>query len=431
MGGLFFEIEAVRTASRPRFAQAIHQGGADAPRSYGVAVDAWSLGAVVNVTLVARFPEFERSSAKSRVKVDTAAFRGVSSEARDLVARLMVPDPANRLTTRDALDHPWLSDDAERPSSPIKQLDDMALVPRKPEAEPVFRVDDLLGLQQTIAVCLRSAFATYQDVPGVSRALRQSAVLCRSQLLENAKLLRKIEHTASSVLDIHDDLELAVDAGQSALARELVATVKGWVGGLKEAVHVVQKGNAEQMRHLHAAISEVESACEKDGYDSDCATKDGREPLPLPKDDASRREDAALDGVEDALKAATNAASAIATARRDARSASFSVQETAITPQFFPDAPAPERVFELALRQLERVDAVLERLALLWDSTEVVFDTLLQKSEHIEKFLEFAREPQLLGRFRQRLAEYKRFWVDVQAVSRATLQNSPRGAAVE
>ena len=105
--------------------------------------------------------------------------------------------------------------------------------------------------------------------------MRQSAVLCRSQLLENAKLLRKIEHTASSVLDIHDDLELAVDAGQSALARELVATVKGWVGGLKEAVHVVQKGNAAQMRHLHQAISEVESACEKDGYDSDCATKDG------------------------------------------------------------------------------------------------------------------------------------------------------------
>ena len=258
-------------------------------------------------------------------------------------------------------------------------------------------MDDLLGLQQTIAVCLRSAFATYQDVPGVSRALRQSAVLCRSQLLENAKLLRKIEHTASSVLDIHDDLELAVDAGQSALARELVATVKGWVGGLKEAVKNVQQGNAAQMRHLHQAISEVESACEKDGYDSDCATKDGREPLPLPKTDESLH-DGALDGVEDALKAATNAASAIATARRDARSASFSVQETAITPQFFPDAPAPERVFELALRQLERVDAVLERLALLWDSTEVVFDTLLQKSEHIEKFLEFAREPQPLAR---------------------------------
>ena len=76
-----------------------------------------------------------------------------------------------------------------------------------------------------------------------------------------AKLLRKIEHTASSVLDIHDDLELAVDAGQSALARELVATVKGWVGGLKEAVKNVQQGNAAQMRHLHQALSEVESAC--------------------------------------------------------------------------------------------------------------------------------------------------------------------------
>ena len=124
-----------------------------------------------------------------------------------------------------------------------------------------------------------------------------------------------------------------------------MATVKGWVGGLKEAVHVVQKGNAEQMRHLHAAISEVESACEKDGYDSDCATKDGREPLPLPKDDASRREDAALDGVEDALKAATNAASAIATASRDARSASFSMRSSAGSHsrlEWFPPRPAAE-----------------------------------------------------------------------------------------
>ena len=158
--------------------EAIHQGGADAPidESYGVAVDAWSLGAVVNVTLVARFPEFERSSAKSRVKVDTAAFRGVSPEARDLVARLMVPNPAERLTTRDALDHPWLSDDAERPSSPIKNLDDMALVPRKPETgEPVFRVGRLAGPaaddRRLSAECLR-------DVPGRARGLSRVAAEC-------------------------------------------------------------------------------------------------------------------------------------------------------------------------------------------------------------------------------------------------------------
>jgi serine/threonine protein kinase len=428
--------------------EAIHQGGVGAPSSYGVAVDAWSLGAVVNVTLVARFPEFERSSAKSRVKVDTAAFTGVSQEARDLIGRLMVPDPSERLTTRDALNHPWLRDELERPATPLQFDEGLHLVPRESGEKAwnpaTFRVDDLLGLQQTIAVCLRSAFATYQDVPGVSRALRRSAVLCRSQLLENAKLLRKIEHTASSVLDIHDDLELAVDAGQSALARELVATVKGWVGGLKEAVKNVQVGNAQQMHHLHAAISEVESACKNgeelgntaiDGYDSD-GTKDGSPTLPLKRDGSSaslkeiheRTENMALGGVEDALKAATAAAGAIASCRREGAVPSPPKLTGALTPKFFPDTPAPERVFELALRQLERMDAVLERLALLWDSTEVVFDTLLQKSEHIEKFLEFAREPQLLVRFRQRLAEYKQFWVDVQSVSRATLQESPRNS---
>ena len=102
-------------------------------------------------------------------------------------------------------------------------------------------------------------------MPEVSRALRRSAVLCRAQLLENAKLLRKIESTATSVLDIHDDLELAVAAGQSALARDLVATVKGWVGGLRQAVAVVQNGNAEQTRADRAAtnLERTAPACQR------------------------------------------------------------------------------------------------------------------------------------------------------------------------
>ena len=152
------------------------------------------------------------------------------------------------------MDHPWLSDDAERPSSPIK-LDDMALVPRKPDKEPCSGWTTCWACSRRIAVCLRSAFATYQDVPGVSRALRRGAVLCRSQLPRERQIVAEDRAHGVFGADIHDDLELAVDAGQSALARELVATVKGWVGGLKEAVKDVQQGNAAQMRHLHQAIS--------------------------------------------------------------------------------------------------------------------------------------------------------------------------------
>ena len=165
--------------------EAIHAGGPMAPTSYGVSVDAWSLGAVVNVTLVARFPEFQRSTDERRVNVDTDAFRDVSRDARDLIARLMVADPQRRLATRDALDHPWLRGPPPKAgsppplsapprtapialvaASPRASFDDdaMHLVPRMdggaPAAPAAFEVDDLLGLQQTIAVCLRSALAT-------------------------------------------------------------------------------------------------------------------------------------------------------------------------------------------------------------------------------------------------------------------------------
>ena len=77
-------------------------------------------------------------------------------------------------------------------------------------------------------------------------------------------------------------------------------------------------------------------------------------------------------------------------------------------------------------RALERVDAVLERLAVLWSNTEVIFDNLLQKSEHIEQFLEYSAaatspERRIMGRFHQRLAEYKMFWLKVRDMAHATL----------
>ena len=68
-------------------------------------------------------------------------------------------------------------------------------------------IDSLLDLQQTIGLCLRNAYSVYSHVGEVSQRIRESAVLCRGQFLENTKLLRKIEHTALAVLDIHDVLE--------------------------------------------------------------------------------------------------------------------------------------------------------------------------------------------------------------------------------
>lgn len=52
-----------------------------------------------------------------------------------------------------------------------------------------------------------------------------------------------------------------------------------------------------------------------------------------------------------------------------------------------------------------------------WVRGQVIFDVLLRKGDLVEKFVAFANKPRLLQRFRERLADYKRFWQGVQVGS--------------
>ena len=49
---------------------------------------------------------------KCEYELDIPEFSLVSSEARDLVERLLVAEPEERLTAEDCLSHPWLSGQA-------------------------------------------------------------------------------------------------------------------------------------------------------------------------------------------------------------------------------------------------------------------------------------------------------------------------------
>ena len=42
---------------------------------------------------------------------DGKEWEGVSSEAKDLVTKMLLADPDKRITCRDILNHPWLSKD--------------------------------------------------------------------------------------------------------------------------------------------------------------------------------------------------------------------------------------------------------------------------------------------------------------------------------
>ncbi|XP_072243212.1 serine/threonine-protein kinase Chk2 [Leuresthes tenuis] len=85
---------------------------------YGLAVDAWSLGVLLFVCLSGYAPFHESFSDRSVTEqiirgeftMVPSKWRRVSSQAKDVVRKLLVVDPAKRMTIDEALQHPWLQD---------------------------------------------------------------------------------------------------------------------------------------------------------------------------------------------------------------------------------------------------------------------------------------------------------------------------------
>jgi serine/threonine protein kinase len=88
-------------------------------KAYGPQVDLWALGVVLFQLLVGRLPfnapsnqelfkQIERSPDHLRKLFALAEWRGVSESAKDLVAKLLHPDPCHRLNADEALTHEWI-----------------------------------------------------------------------------------------------------------------------------------------------------------------------------------------------------------------------------------------------------------------------------------------------------------------------------------
>uniref|UniRef100_A0A4W6FMJ9 Checkpoint kinase 2 n=1 Tax=Lates calcarifer TaxID=8187 RepID=A0A4W6FMJ9_LATCA len=83
---------------------------------YGLAVDAWSLGVLLFVCL-GGYPPFHESFGRQSVRdqiirgeftMVQSKWRHVSDQAKDVVRKLLVVDPSQRMSIEEALQHPWL-----------------------------------------------------------------------------------------------------------------------------------------------------------------------------------------------------------------------------------------------------------------------------------------------------------------------------------
>ncbi|CAN0899297.1 Calcium-dependent protein kinase 20 [Linum grandiflorum] len=95
-------------------------------RNYGPEIDVWSAGVILYILLCGVPPfwaETEQGVAQSIIR-STVDFKRdpwprVSDNAKDLVIKMLNPDPKLRLTAQQVLDHPWLQDTKMAPNVPL------------------------------------------------------------------------------------------------------------------------------------------------------------------------------------------------------------------------------------------------------------------------------------------------------------------------
>ncbi len=89
--------------------------------TYNEKCDLWSCGVIMYILISGYFPfegetekEIEDNILKYNLSFDYPEFENVSSEALDLIKKLMIYDPNNRISAMEALNHPFFTENFDR-----------------------------------------------------------------------------------------------------------------------------------------------------------------------------------------------------------------------------------------------------------------------------------------------------------------------------
>lgn len=209
-------------------------------RNYGPEVDVWSAGVILYILLCGVPPfwaETEQGVAqaiiRSVIDFKRDPWPKVSDNAKDLVKKMLDPDPKRRLTAQGVLDHPWIQNAKKAPNVPLGET-----------VKARLKQFSVMNKLKKRALRVVAEHLSVEEVAGIKEAFDMMDTSNRGKInLEELRvgLLKLGQHISDADLQIL--MEAADVDGDGALNYgEFVAV----------SVHLKKMGNDE---HLHKAFA--------------------------------------------------------------------------------------------------------------------------------------------------------------------------------
>jgi len=454
-------------------------GGAS--EGYGVKADCYSLGACIYVMLSGIFPEFETRADGTKIPsfARESHWNGISSNAKDLISKLMDPHPVNRPTSAEALKHAWFTSEYNTPKTTLSEPTTTTIIkspprlsqmnaigdvvqglgskkrksleqrtpsgvmmevdigntrehslPEQPDQQTAVQLQQLMQLHIQVKKIFHEAYALAEGDFKIAIALNAKSSLMVFQEANN--LMQGLKSTSIELGTVVSDLKLAVEEGEPELASQIFNNINAFSTELRTRYTRLVKENKDimlkieytgqaalQKRQLHLTNKDFDTPAQQRKRNGDTAYATVNERTPSMNDGIDLNISTASspgDGMDSVGYEKSNEGTRVdGIGSSDGNGMRSDIGNNEAL-----------KSMNTCVNKLAEVDVILSKFTDFWGKMENAMTSIIQKNSHVESMLNFTHNQKLRKRFFTRLDEYETLWREIGAVCSTYVLNEAK-----